>query len=298
MASSFLEIVSRLFGWVYTLCWSLSFYPQPIVNFRRKSTSGTTVDFPAINILGFAAYFISNVAFLYSPHIRKEYALRHHGLTPTVQPNDVAFAAHATILSAITLSQYFPAIWGFDKTANRGSRISKGIVLIIIGSAIVVGGASFIVSLKHDDDPKSGWAWIDVVGTLSLRVISLTDPNLQIYTVSYIKLFVTLVKYFPQLVTNYRNRSTKGWSIAQILLDFAGGILSLAQLGIDSYLQHDWSGITGNPVKLALGNASIFFDILFMVQHYCLYTGKQGKALYEDEEDPLLGESRRPERTN
>jgi len=218
---------------------------------------------------------------LYSPHIRKEYALRHHGLTPTVQPNDVAFAAHATVLSAITLSQYFPAIWGFDKTANRGSRISKGIVLIIIGSAIVVGGASFIVSLKHDDDPKSGWAWIDVI-----------------YTVSYIKLFVTLVKYFPQLVTNYRNRSTKGWSIAQILLDFAGGILSLGQLGIDSYLQHDWSGITGNPVKLALGNASIFFDILFMVQHYCLYTGKQGRALYEDEEDPLLGESGRPERTN
>jgi cystinosin len=119
---------------------------------------------------------------------------------------------------------------------------------------------------------------------------------LQIYTVSYIKLFVTLIKYFPQLVTNYRNRSTQGWSIAQILLDFIGGILSLAQLGIDSYLQHNWSGVTGNPVKLALGNASIFFDILFMVQHYCLYNGKQGKALREGEEDPLLGESRRSER--
>jgi hypothetical protein len=27
---------------------------------------------------------------LASPHLRKEYALRHHGLTPTVQLNDVA----------------------------------------------------------------------------------------------------------------------------------------------------------------------------------------------------------------
>ena len=52
MAVGFLQVLSGLFGWVYTLCWSLSFYPQPILNFRRKSTSGTTVDFPLINCLG------------------------------------------------------------------------------------------------------------------------------------------------------------------------------------------------------------------------------------------------------
>jgi cystinosin len=164
MADSFLPIISRLFGWVYTLCWSLSFYPQPIVNFQRRSTSGTTIDFPAINILGFAAYFISNVAFLYSPHIRKEYALRHHGLTPTVQVNDVAFAAHAVVLSVITVSQFFPSIWGFDKRGSRGV-VSAGIGLIFVGSALAVGGATFFVALKHDDDPEAGWAWIDVVGT-------------------------------------------------------------------------------------------------------------------------------------
>jgi cystinosin len=108
-----------------------------------------------------------------------------------------------------------------------------------------------------------------------------------------VKLGVTLVKYMPQLVTNYRNRSTQGWSIAQILLDFAGGTLSFAQLGIDSYLQRDWSGITGNPVKLALGLVSIFFDIIFMVQHYCLYRGQHGRS---SEEDPLLGESNESQR--
>ena len=102
----------------------------------------------------------------------------------------------------------------------------------------------------------------------------------------------------PQVLTNYRNRSTHGWSIAQILLDFIGGILSISQLGIDSYLQHDWSGITGNPVKLALGNVSIFFDIIFMFQHYWLYKGKKGKAFAEGEEDPLLDESSREERVD
>jgi cystinosin len=117
---------------------------------------------------------------------------------------------------------------------------------------------------------------------------------LQIYATSYVKLFITLVKYMPQVLTNYRNHSTKGWSIAQILLDFVGGFLSIAQLCIDSYLQNDWSGITGNPVKLALGNVSVFFDIIFIVQHYFLYNNAARKRYTE--EDPLLDDEGREER--
>jgi cystinosin len=102
----------------------------------------------------------------------------------------------------------------------------------------------------------------------------------------------------PQVLTNTRNKSTTGWSIEQILFDFLGGILSLAQLGIDSYLQHDWSGVTGNPVKFALGNLAIFFDIIFMVQHYWLYRGAKDKMLSDSEEEsgseenPLLSSGR------
>ncbi|EKD19947.1 uncharacterized protein L3040_002374 [Drepanopeziza brunnea f. sp. 'multigermtubi'] len=272
MAASFLSIVSYLFGWIYTLCWSLSFYPQPILNFRRRSTTGTTVDFPTINVLGFIAYLVSNAAFLYSPRIRQEYALRNHGLTPTVQFNDLTFAAHAVVLSTITLSQFVPGLWGFDKRAKRrpGSRPSKPILGICFGSLTGVAIVACLVGSRHEEDVIKGWAWIDVI-----------------YAVSYVKLVITLVKYMPQVLTNRNNKSTKGWSIAQILLDFAGGILSILQLGIDSYLQGDWSGITGNPVKLALGNISVFFDIIFIIQHYFLYR-KPGKSLEDGEADPLL----------
>lgn len=48
----FLPFLSAVFGWIYFLCWSASFYPQAILNWRRRSTSGTTVDFPFINCLG------------------------------------------------------------------------------------------------------------------------------------------------------------------------------------------------------------------------------------------------------
>jgi len=93
----------------------------------------------------------------------------------------------------------------------------------------------------------------------------------QIYAISYVKLIVTVVKYMPQVHVNYVRKSTMGWSIGQTLLDFAGGVLSITQLIIDSSLQADWSGLTGNPVKFGLGNVSIIFDIIFMTQHYILY---------------------------
>ena len=44
---------------------------------------------------------------------------------------------------------------------------------------------------------------------------------------------------------------------------------------IDSSLQSDWSGLTGNSVKLGLGGVSTFFGLVFVVQHYILYNGNE-----------------------
>ena len=69
--------------------------------------------------------------------------------------------------------------------------------------------------------------------------------------------------------------------------------MSISQLLLDSYLQGDWSGVTGNPAKLGLGAIvcshhsllymlktdrlqSIFYDIILMCQHFVLYRRKGG----------------------
>jgi len=75
-----------------------------------------------------------------------------------------------------------------------------------------------------------------------------------------------------------------------MLLDMIGGVLSIAQLVIDSSLQADWSGMTGNPVKFGLGNVSICFDLVFVVQHYWLYRGKGGDKMDDAESRRLLRE--------
>jgi cystinosin len=108
-----------------------------------------------------------------------------------------------------------------------------------------------------------------------------------------VKLFVTVIKYCPQAWVNYKRKSTIGWSISQILFDLAGGFLSLAQLIIDASFQNDWSGVTGNPLKLLLANISIFFDLVFVVQHYILYRGSsdgEGDSKAPDSRTPLLSE--------
>ena len=95
-----------------------------------------------------------------------------------------------------------------------------------------------------------------------------TERIRQIYAISYIKIICTVIKYCPQVFVNYKRKSTVGWSIWQILLDFAGGVMSILQLLIDSSLQNDWSGVSGNPVKFLLANVSVLFDIIFCTQHY------------------------------
>ena len=46
----------------------------------------------------------------------------------------------------------------------------------------------------------------------------------------YCKAAITLIKYSPQVYLNYKNKSTVGWSISNVLLDFTGGVFSLLQL--------------------------------------------------------------------
>lgn len=273
MASdSWLPLISTVCGWVYFLCWSASFYPQPTLNFRRGTTLGTTIDFPLINNLGFLAYLTSNLAFYSSPLIRAQYAARNHRLTPTVQFNDVVFAAHALLMCLVIFTQYVPGVWGFPRTAGtRPSRAILGLSLGCVVGVLVVVVVVLASPLRNETgyEARTAWNWLDAV-----------------YAVSYVKLVVTVVKYTPQVAWNYRNKSTRGWSIEGMILDFSGGVLSIVQLVIDSYLQGDWSGITGNPVKFGLGNVSMIYDLIFFTQHWVLYRGAVGK---EEETDSLLG---------
>jgi cystinosin len=147
-----------------TLCWSASFYPQPILNWQRKSTHGLAIDFPTVNVLGFVCYTISTLSLLYSPLIRRQYAERRVASSePTVRLNDVAFAVHAVIMSALYYSQFWSSIWGFQ--VGRRQRLSRPIAGIFWGNVVAVLLIILLVLLGGKDGGRDAtvWAWIDVV---------------------------------------------------------------------------------------------------------------------------------------
>ena len=57
--------------------------------------------------------------------------------------------------------------------------------------------------------------------------------------IGYFKLAISNLKYLPQLYWNYKRKSTKGWSIFNILMDFSGGAGSFLQLALEAAFGQD-----------------------------------------------------------
>lgn len=162
-----------------------------------------------------------------------------------VAANDVAFSVHAVLLTAVSLFQ----IAIYDRGNQKVSKIACGIVTVAWTTAVVC----FFIALHNHH-----WLWL-----------------LSIFTI--IQVSMTVVKYIPQAVMNFMRKSTDGWSIWNILLDFSGGVANYAQMAMQSIDQGSWVNFYGNIGKLLLSLVSIFFDILFIIQHYVLYPERKRK---------------------
>lgn len=105
-------LISFIVGWIYFAAWSISFYPQIWINFKRKSVVGLNFDFLALNLLGHSLYMIFNVSLYWIPFMEQEYFRRFpRGLNP-VELNDVVFSLHATTITALTIVQcFFYEVW-------------------------------------------------------------------------------------------------------------------------------------------------------------------------------------------
>jgi hypothetical protein len=45
--------LSNVLGWAYFAAWSVSFYPQVLQNWQRRSVVGLSFDYQSMNVLGF-----------------------------------------------------------------------------------------------------------------------------------------------------------------------------------------------------------------------------------------------------
>ena len=88
--SHLISVFVQLVGWIYFFAWSISFYPQIILNFRRQSVIGLNFDFLALNLIGHSCYSIYNICLYTSHEIQQQYYANHpHGVLPVLL-NDVS----------------------------------------------------------------------------------------------------------------------------------------------------------------------------------------------------------------
>lgn len=247
--------ISSVIGWWYFMAWAVSFLPQLYLNWVRKSVVGQSFDYVALNVLGFLCYSIYNVSFYCVGSVKQEYQKRFHS-DNNVEINDVAFAVYSLVCCLWNTWQ----IVVYDRGNQRVNRLTIAFIAVCVSIFAVWG----------------------IAVAAGLRTTYFFDPLDLLYGLSVVKLAVTLIKYLPQIYLNFKRKLTVGWNIWNVLLDFTGGSLSVAQELIDAGSTGDWSGIAGNLIKFCLGSMSMVYDTVFMVQHYCLYA-TNNKKLIDDE---------------
>ncbi|KAJ0534237.1 putative lysosomal cystine transporter [Helianthus annuus] len=252
--STEMEVISSVFGWIAFFSWSISFYPQVILNFKRKSVVGLNFDFVVLNLTKHSSYLIYNASVFFSDAVQRQYHEKYgfNEMIP-VAANDVAFSIHAVVLTAFTLFQ----IAIYDRGGQKVSKTSISILSV---------------------------AWLTVIICVTLQVV------------------MTVIKYIPQAVMNFQRKSTVGFSIGNILLDLGGGLANYGQMAVQSIDQSMSSFYANSHSKLKsrfMGellweyrqDVSIFFDLLFILQHYVLYPARKTvKSLSPDllSQEPLV----------
>jgi len=238
------ETVANVLGWVSTVAWDASFLPQIWHNYRRHSVEGLSFDFQTLNFIGFGLYFFFNAGLYWIPAIQDQFTVKFPNQVLHVRLNDVIFPLYAVICTGVQIIQ---CIFYKRAPGQRVSYTCRGISAVLL--TVVVVYCILVPTVDHV-------VWLDVL-----------------YVCSYVKLAISTIKYCPQLYLNYKVKSTAGWNIGQVILDFTGGFLSIVQMFLIAANYDDYNSVLTDPTKLGLGMLSMFFNIFFFLQHFLFYRG-------------------------
>lgn len=152
---------------------------------------GCNLDFVIYNFTGFTFYSIYNWGLFFSHDLKG-----HNG----VEINDLVFALWAWLMTVITLVQCFLVY------PRRSNKVSMTCICVT----------------------PVYWIFILIWATLTnfTHTFHTSKYASTYFMMSYVKMFISLTKYIPQAYWNYKRKSTIGWSIFNVMMDFTGGMLS------------------------------------------------------------------------
>ncbi|KOB71561.1 Cystinosin [Operophtera brumata] len=289
MHSNIIDVISSIMGWIYFAAWSVSFYPQIFINFKRKSVVGLNFDFLALNIMGFTLYSLFNCGLFFSKAIQTEYFERHPRGHNPVLLNDVFFSLHAAFATLVTITQCF--LYEFERHPRGHNPVLLNDVFFSLHAAfatLVTITQCFLYEFERHPRGHNPVLLNDVFFSLHAAFATLVTIT-QCFLYEFERhprghnpvllndVFFSLHAAFATLVTItqcFLYEVTR-WSIGNIFLDFVGGFLSVLQMMLNAYNYDDWASFFGDFTKFGLGAFSLIFDIFFILQHYVFY--REGK---------------------
>lgn len=231
--------------------------------------TGLSLEYQAWNLSGYIFYVVYNIV---------GYVIQQNddSMKKTILVSDLCFALHGLIImGAICYQCYLWAVPGRDTFSK--THLIMLICMWTLGIYnLILAAFGAIEFYSHKNGPYTFSA---------------------VHFLGFGKSWVSFIKYLPQVYMNWRRQSTVGFSIHNQLLDFGGGLTAFSQQFIDAYdlsdtNDPDWSVFAGNVPKLVVACESIFFDIIFITQHYILYRGNAAPEadVPPDDDHYILGE--------
>ncbi|KAL6587430.1 hypothetical protein OROMI_000408 [Orobanche minor] len=229
-----------------------------VLGWVAKSVVGLNFDFLMLNLTKHSSYLIYNASLFFSSTVRRQYHERFgfNELIP-VAANDVAFSMHAVLLTAFTLFQV--AIYD-----NVGTRKS----LEFPSESFLLPGYSqqFVCVSLYPNILGCGWypsaSKIQYPGGYDDHQIH-SSGGFESLRVRYVGVELLCES-----------------SCLRTRLDSNRLVKDRARAHLD---QNSWVNFYGNIGKTMISLVSIFFDILFIIQHYVLYRHKKD----DSPSDPL-----------
>ncbi|KAH9197521.1 hypothetical protein AeNC1_000471 [Aphanomyces euteiches] len=156
-----LDELSIFLGWSYFTCWSVSFYPQVLLNHRRKSVVGLSLDFLLLNFVGFLSYTVYNLG-------KYNAELDHGG----VQLNDIVFSIHAFVLTTVCGIQCCI----YRRPEQRVAIATRAMVFLAALGALLFG---ILVPISHESGVWTFHNFLTYLGCIKLAVtLNKYTPNL------------------------------------------------------------------------------------------------------------------------
>ncbi|XP_058773290.1 cystinosin homolog [Vicia villosa] len=270
--SDILHVTYTVFGWIAFLAWACSFYPQLFLNFSRKSVVGLNFNYLLLNNTKQTLYLIYNATLYFSNTVQFQYHKKYgfDQMIP-VGANDVASSINAVVLTGMILFQ--------TTIYERGNQSISKITIGIVSVVWITVGVCFFMAF-----PSNSWLWL-------------------IYIFNSMQVILSIIKYIPQVAMNFMLKSTVGFSIGNVFLDLSGGFTNTIQMATQSIDQKSWVNFSGNIGKVMLCTVCMFFDLVFMCQHYVLYPSKKESSItpskFDDKlKEPFIMSSNQPLTTN